>query len=206
MNRETLLGAVLAGGLSRRLGRDKALLPVDPTDPESLNWAERSAAVLGPLCAEVVICGRDSAPSGRRAIPDRRLSAGPLSGVESALLFGGGRAALTLPCDLPRMTSALLARLTDDADPRAEVTAFRHADGLQEPLVALWMPRIAKSLTRFLDLEGRAAHYFLADRDVRWIEIPPETADQFENVNTPEELSRWLGSETTPPPGDTCAP
>ncbi|HLY78444.1 MAG TPA: NTP transferase domain-containing protein, partial [Caulobacteraceae bacterium] len=101
-----MVGVVLAGGASRRMGRDKAALAVDG---ETL--AARAARRLLGVCPRVAIAdgGRGLVP-GLPCLPDAP-GAGPAAGILGAARAWPGHSLLVLACDLPRVSEALLREL-----------------------------------------------------------------------------------------------
>lgn len=97
-----IVGLVLAGGRSSRMGRDKALLRID-----GLTLLERTARVLRDAGAEHI------AVSGARddGIPDRWADAGPVGGIASAASRLPDGQWLVVPVDMPRLDAALLDAL-----------------------------------------------------------------------------------------------
>ncbi|MFT5681351.1 MAG: molybdopterin-guanine dinucleotide biosynthesis protein A [Myxococcota bacterium] len=102
-------GFVLAGGASKRMGRDKALLPIDG---EPL--AARTARILSEGgCRPVHIVGNQPGLSGldwpvlREPDGDHH----PLRGVATALASLPDGLALFAPCDLPALTSQAIDSL-----------------------------------------------------------------------------------------------
>ncbi|MDR1660594.1 MAG: NTP transferase domain-containing protein, partial [Desulfovibrio sp.] len=84
-SRGDVVGVVLGGGKSLRLGRDKALLKLRGEDKPCL--LVRTAELLREVCGEVVIAGRNV--SGWRHIPDPAPGLGPAGGIAAALEFTG---------------------------------------------------------------------------------------------------------------------
>ncbi len=98
-------GAVLAGGSSSRMGRDKAGLT--PPDGDGRPLVTRSAeALVGAGIGDVVVVGGDAQAIGSLGlewVADRWPTAGPLGGLVTVLaeLGGGGAShAVVLACDL----------------------------------------------------------------------------------------------------------
>lgn len=187
----TPLGVVLAGGASRRMGRDKAGLELDG---ETL--ALRAARRLAEVCAEVVIAGagRASVP-GFPAVEDGP-GRGPAAGILGAARARPGRPLLVLACDLPQVPAALLAELARSA---ADLAVPRRGGEL-EPACALYRPQALALLEERvgrgeLALHGLAREPGLTVRLLGEDEIarfgPPE--DIFLNLNTPEDLARFQG-------------
>lgn len=100
------VGAVLTGGASRRMGRDKATLEVD-----GVGMADRVAAALEAAGATAV--ARIGGAVGD--VPDLHPGAGPLGGVLTALAWSEAPVVVVAPCDLlapdPRSFAALVAAL-----------------------------------------------------------------------------------------------
>ena len=195
------LGVVLAGGESRRLGRDKALLELDG---ETL--AARAARLLAAACGEVAVAdrGRAVAP-GCRSLADGP-GRGPAAGILGAAAAYPGRPLLVLACDLPRVPPGLLAELARTADCDWAVPRW---EGGVEPLCALYAPT-ALALLAARVAKGRFDLHGLADTDlaVRYLEGSllasfGEPAEMFLNVNTQQDLKRALSypsaSTGTPP-------
>jgi len=191
------VGLVLAGGASSRLGFDKALLEISIAGrPISLPaWA---AQRLGTVCAEVAVADRGrSLISGLPSLPDGP-GRGPAAGILGAAAAYPGRPLLVLACDLPRVTTELLAELV-----RAESVDWvvpRWNDRL-EPLCAFYGPA---ALAVLADRVGRGlfAPHGLTDEPslaVRYLEGAclarcgaPEKV--FFNLNGPEDLETLRGS------------
>ena len=76
-----ILGAILAGGVSQRMGRDKALVEI--AGEPMVGWV---AAALQPVSDAVVVAGRSGSLDGVAAISDPVPGpVGPLAGVKSAM-------------------------------------------------------------------------------------------------------------------------
>jgi molybdenum cofactor guanylyltransferase len=185
-----LLGIVLAGGASRRMGRDKAAIELGG---ETL--AASAVRRLATVCPEVALAdgGRNLVP-GLPSLPDGP-GRGPAAGLLGAARAFPGRPLLALACDLPHVPVPLLAELAEQAG-EADWALPRWQGGA-EPLCALWGPRALAALEARV-ARGVYALWSLADEEelaVRWLEGdllarfgPP--GELFLNVNTPEELDR----------------
>src|ERR1700731_2132337 len=95
---------ILAGGLSRRMGRDKATLPAgDGTLIEDL--ARRLAAVVD----EPIVAGGSvrPMPSGVRMVEDRYPGVGPLAGMHAGMADARYPHVWVVGCDLPDAEPAL---------------------------------------------------------------------------------------------------
>jgi molybdopterin-guanine dinucleotide biosynthesis protein A len=105
-------GALLLGGASRRMGRDKARLAVG-----GVPMARRAAEVLLSLFDDVVAVDRPGRPARRwragvRAVRDPQGSpAAALTGIATALAAAHHPWVLVLACDMPFPAPALLTGL-----------------------------------------------------------------------------------------------
>lgn len=127
-------GFVLAGGQSRRMGRDKALLP-----DAAGTLVERVASEVGKVCDSVALLG-DPARYGHLNLPviaDLIPGRGPMSGLHAALKSAGTDWILIVACDMPNVQAAFLQKLIAHANPGVLCVAADSADGL-EPLCALY--------------------------------------------------------------------
>jgi molybdopterin-guanine dinucleotide biosynthesis protein A len=182
-------GALLLGGASRRMGRDKARLRIGD---ESV--AARLARLLAGLFEEVLLVGGDPpADAPGRRVPDREGPRSALRGLVSALEAARGERVLVLATDLPLVPIELLLALL--AFPEAAVVAPRDAHGVQ-PLCALYRraPVLALAAQRLAAGE-LALHGLLDALEVAHLEqedlarVDPEGVALF-NLNTPEDLER----------------
>lgn len=174
---------LLAGGASRRFGRDKALHPIDG-QPMALRVAEVMQRALGPVTL---------------VAPDRRLASlglpilvepsegtrHPLRGVVAALLCceaDGVELAVFCPCDLPWLEAASFVALSAAPGPRVARAGGRlHPLLVQAPVG--WLPRAQRLL-----VEGGAARSFV--EGAHPVDLP---ADQLRNINRVSDLGPAVG-------------
>ena len=199
--RPPLRAVVLAGGESRRMGRDKSTLEYHPGRGEATRMAELTRAAGLPTYLSL----RDAAhrPPGTDDIPvltDRLLGAGPLGAIVTAFLHDPAAAWLVLACDLPHFDAATLEQLLAARDPRRYATAARRAgEPFPEPLVAIYEPRAYQRLLGFLSLGYGCPRKLLINSPVATLDL--DDATPLTNVNTPEQrraaLDR-LGAAASP--------
>ena len=125
----TFTGAVLTGGASRRMGRDKSLLPVGGRP-----LAVIAASALEGAGAGTVYCVGGDAPAlaalGLDTRPDRYPGEGPLGGLITALAASTDEVVMVLSCDLATVAAAGVTAVLDALadEPSAEL-AVPLADG-----------------------------------------------------------------------------
>ncbi len=189
-----IAAAILAGGKAIRYGgAHKGLLrlPDGATIIERLLRAVRAAGI-----GEVVICANE-AEAYRHIplpiIPDKTPEAGPLGGIEAALLHFGGRfhGVLILPCDLPALTERELSELLSSfSRDQGKVHFAAVAGGEDEPLVAVVPPAALERVQAALRAWDRRVGRLWAK--LRAVRVPFPSAAPFLNVNSPEELARAI--------------
>jgi molybdenum cofactor guanylyltransferase len=110
-------GIILAGGHSRRMGTNKALLHLP--DRPSETFLSHLASTLAPLCTEVLVVARDAAQFAdvallaARMVFDEQPGGGPLMGLYSGLTAMQSTTALVVAVDMPFVQPALLAFLLE---------------------------------------------------------------------------------------------
>lgn len=168
-----LLGAILAGGQSRRFGSDKALALLDGR-PLIAHVIERLARQVD----ELVLVGRPYA--AWHVVADYpSMGLGPLGGLCGALRFAqeaGFDGILSSGCDLPQLPPDLRMRLV----------GVRPAVIAGQPLVGYWPSQLADRLIAHLS----ASQDNLSMR--RWIEISgaeTRAGVPMPNINTPADLA-----------------
>ena len=126
---------VLAGGASRRMGRDKALLALN-----GVPMVVRMARLAEPHIASVMVVGPPEryASLGLFVVSDRWPGIGPLGGIATALSVSSADWDLILGCDLPFLTTKWIAWLIARAlESPAQAVVPESRRGL-EPLAAIY--------------------------------------------------------------------
>jgi molybdopterin-guanine dinucleotide biosynthesis protein A len=187
--RRPLLGLVLTGGKSSRMGEDKAALAYG-ANAES----QRVFDLLRPFCSEVFVsCRADQADlPGRRGLPqihDVLLDKGPLSGILSAFEARPDASWLVVACDLPRVDHNVIATLLQGRNPFRFATAFRGHQDFPEPLCAVYEPKARSRLWQFLAAGLDCPRKMMINSPVQILE---PVAGALANVNTPQERAEVL--------------
>lgn len=205
-------GIILAGGQSRRMGRDKAFLEFDGAP-----LIARVLARVRQVCAEVIVVANDVDAYARFGVPvirDVYPGKGSLGGIFSGLQAARAESALAVACDLPFLNDALLRHLialapqADIVIPRAhapigkakDATRYEQlavkASGLQATH-AIYSKRCLEPMrARLLADDLRIINFF---DEVRVRVVEPDEIARFDpqmlsflNVNTPEDWNSAL--------------
>ena len=183
---------ILAGGKSRRMGRDKLPLMVDEKPLlDSVHLA------LASRCDEILVVGEGGyAPAGARRVPDLRPGCqGPLAGIEAGLLAARHRAVFVAAGDMPFLTGDLagylLGLLSDDVS-----AVVPDSGGWLHPLCAAYGREIRPMVSAALDrgirsvrglLETLPGIRYVREEELWRIDDPNLLLT---NVNSPEDLDR----------------
>lgn len=188
--------AILAGGRSRRMGRNKALLPYGGR-PLIAHVFE----TLESLFEDVFLVTNDPGPFDFLPcpkIPDRVPGKGPIAGVDAALSHSRNPFVLAVGCDVPFLSPRLLGLLAGKAE--GSDLVIPHGPSGPEPLCAVYgkgsLPLIEESLRtgdlRLMDL-GKRLH----TREIPMAEVAAVDPGfrSFRNINTPKEYRALTGTE-----------
>ncbi len=192
--------AVLAGGQSRRMGRDKAFL-THPLEGRPL-WA-RQASLLQTLKPERIYLSQNHrqvfpASPDLVAVPDASPGLGPLGGIASVLKVNSSPLLLVLAVDLPAMIAAPLLFLLSQS--RSGLGAVFEHSGVSEPLAAVYplesLPLAQEHLqTGRLALRDWVAACAQAGL-ISLFSLPPVWKPIFANVNRPSDLVTLTASRS----------
>jgi molybdenum cofactor guanylyltransferase len=170
-----IIGLILAGGLSSRMGEDKALMEIG-----GVSMLDRTARILRGMGATLVAVS-GSRPGG---IPDRWPEAGPVGGMASAAEVLPDADLLVVPVDMPRLGHSILAPLLSQRSLRATRWAG-HPLPMRLTLDAATRDALALLMTK----AGRDCSVFALQTRIGTTTLPLDGLDPLllTNCNTPDE-------------------
>jgi len=181
-------GIVLAGGLSTRMGKDKASLPWGDSD-----LLHTVLHRLVPVCNKVIVVTnieRDVRIKGIQFVADRYQRCGPLAGIQVGLQASDSDYNFIVACDMPHLSSAAITYMEQAAI--GYEAAVPCIDGYFHPLHAVYH----RSCLPYIDALLAGGNYRIKDLYdyVRLLRIDKQalqcfdgTLKMLDNVNTPEE-------------------
>lgn len=178
---------ILAGGQSRRMGRDKSQLLL-----ENRTFTDRIAETLLEITDSVTLVGSRQTNSRYAVATDIYPEWGALGGLHAALAACSREWAIVVACDLPFVTADLFNYLASLRENHEAVVPLQ-ADGRPQPLSSLY--RIEPCLQRATELieAGKRRPLDLLELvNTRWVPFKElRNLDQaekfFVNINTPED-------------------
>ncbi len=181
-----MIGVLLAGGQSSRMGQDKASLTIADTTLLEFMRAKLQQAGID----EIVIC-RNAPGYLNDSIPQL----GPLGALYTLSRHYPERRALIIPVDMPLLRVASLkafAAVTADsplpASPKQQMF----------PLYLAFTPAVNAALTRRVNkAEDLSIAAFLRESDGRQLSDVEYSDDEFLNANTPQQWQAILSKVTT---------
>ena len=194
---EAVTGVVLAGGASRRLGRDKRL---EPFNGEPL--LSRVMARLGSVCEELVAVVADASvesglpvAAGTRIVEDRYPGKGSLGGIYTGLSAASNPWIFVVACDMPFLDTKLIEHmlsLREGHDVVVPVVA-----GRPEPTHAAYAQACLAPIRDRLERDELKIVGFFDDVRVR--RIPEDEVRRYDpdlltffNINTQGDLDQAL--------------
>lgn len=185
-----MLGIVLAGGLSSRMGRNKALMVY-----QGQTLLERAFSLLQNLTDACFVSCRDpSLYPGYPTLCDRCARIGPLGALQTSLLFAeevGQKTILLLACDMPCIDRSSLLRLVAAHAARKKTqwaTLYVDHTGKREVLCALYETALLPTIALQIASGDYAVAHLLPEDG--WNCVPVAHGRLCTNVNTMAEYEQ----------------
>lgn len=182
-----ITGVVLAGGKSRRMGHDKALLPID-----GMPFMQRILDTMSEIFPDLIISAGESKSYEQfrcRVAHDLFPDSGPLGGIHAALLATQAESIFVTTCDMPFISSALINHILSQSDPTCPAMGMDAAGRL------LLLGRIpvsaADEISTALARGERRVSAMLALLPTRKIDCSG-FSEQIVNINTPSQYSCFV--------------
>jgi molybdopterin-guanine dinucleotide biosynthesis protein A len=208
VGRHKIVGVILAGGASRRMGGgDKALASLHGR-PLLAHVIDRLRPQVGVLVLSANGDPARFASFGLAVVPDEGTHlAGPLAGILAGLRWAASNAPAarwiaTVPADTPFVPGDLVARLVAGL-PADRMIAVARSRGEIHPVAALFAVSLGSDLAqRLAATRDRSVRSWLMDNHTVPVDFPdgPDGMDPFFNVNTPEDLAAATRLAAAPPP------
>lgn len=203
---------ILAGGQSRRMGCDKALLPLPPTYAKQRTLLERTCSIAQSCVSRTYVltpwperygCLRSSSVI---LLQETKSGAGPLVALEQgwSMIVDDVRQQreespdwlLVLACDLPALNAVTLKTWCMNLTTVSgnEIALLPRQNNRWEPLCGFYHRRCLPSLRNAIQSDIRSCQRWLATETV--IPLSLSNSNMLRNCNTPAEWQQFLDSLT----------
>ena len=189
-----LLGVVLCGGRSKRMGRDKAELKTC----SGSTFLNLTFQRLNTVCETVCLSESRDRGHNIQQIADPPVSHGPISGIDASLCYAklhGYDACVFNPVDTPRLTVDAMNTLIDVfcSNPLQIVCAVNDESDSNgptsplEPLIAIYPISVSDTIHDAINRSHYSLQKVLATLPVARVTLP---ANVCRNVNTPSDFNQ----------------
>lgn len=183
-------GVVLAGGRSRRMGSDKALVEIDGVPM----FVRAARTLVDGGCSEIAVISHLSLPADASISArwsDAHGGQGPLDGLITALRKVEGTSVCVLAVDLPRVSPGSILGMREAVmeNEQLDVAYLSSSSGVQV-LAACWRTRVLDSAESFFESGGRSIHDFARSLTTKSLIVEDH---ELLNVNSPSQIPSPAG-------------
>jgi molybdopterin-guanine dinucleotide biosynthesis protein A len=183
---------VLAGGISRRMGKDKALLPIDGRP-----MIQSLIQSLMPISRDIIVSLNDgerheglkqALPAGVRVVYDERLGQGPLMGIYTGLKATETDVNFVIACDIPEIDPGFITEMrsyTGDHD----VVVSVDQEGRTNALLAMYRRSVIPLVKKQLDEGQKKIILFYPQCRVKY--VPMRDGAWYRNINTMDDYRTY---------------
>ncbi len=185
---------ILAGGESRRMGQNKALLPI-----QGEPMIQRVLQICEEITDDQVVVANE--PSlykflQTQVISDRYKGQGPLAGLEAAMFHFDEDWFMLAPCDSPSISSDVYKILISQrAGHDMVIPVFQ---GREHPLHGLYHRRCYDTVKNHLEIGSLRIRDLFEKHSTKFVDefsnsVSPHKLEQhFMNLNHPEDYNQWM--------------
>ena len=181
---DDLIGVVLMGGKSSRMGSDKSLLELN-----NQSLYKIAGQKLAIYCNQVFLSVNEQQKSENNydylSITDRYNEEGPIAAILSCLLVID-KPILFLACDMPFIDSDDIKTLIEKRHKNHICTTFFNpTEQIYEPLLSIWESTSLPLLKTYFENGNRSLQKFLHQQNIPKTNMP--NPENFKNINHLEE-------------------
>lgn len=178
---------ILAGGKSKRMGTDKALLELEGT-----TLLERAIKLCKPLSSELLISSNNESHAAFNypVIEDEFKNCGPMGGIYSGVKQSGTEWNLVLSVDVAFVDAPFLQFLLQNTGDFDAVVPFTEKGA--EPLIALYNVSCIPAMEQLLKEGDYRMRNLLKKVNTNWLDAADfirKNNRLFTNLNRPEDLT-----------------
>jgi molybdopterin-guanine dinucleotide biosynthesis protein A len=183
---------VLAGGISRRMGKNKALLPINGRP-----MIQSLIQSLVPISRDIIVSLKDGErheelkqvlPAGVRVVYDERPDQGPLMGIYAGLKASQTDVNFVIACDIPEIDPGFITELrsyTGDHDVVVSVDTEERTNAL----LAMYRRSVIPLVKKQLDEGQKKIVLFYPQCRVKY--VPIHDGAWYKNINTMDDYKTY---------------
>ena len=185
-----ITGILLAGGMSRRMGREKGMLKFG-----ARHLFQYPLKVLEGICDEILIstCNNSSLPVEHTSVCDEIKGIGPMGGIYTCLKQSKSDLNIVLSYDMPLVSEALLMHLIRESKSFDVILPALSPDH-PEPLCGIYRKKTAAVFEKCIRQKIYAVHRALTMTRSKIVLIDKQMSfwqsDMFLNINSEEDLKK----------------
>ena len=181
---DDLIGVVLMGGKSSRMGRDKSLLELNNQSLYKIA-GQKLAIYCNPVFLSVNEQQKSENSYDYPSITDRYNEEGPIAAILNCLLVMD-KPILFLACDMPFIDSDDIKTLIEKRHKNHICTTFFNpTEHIYEPLFSIWEMTSLPLLETYFENGNRSLQKFLHQQNIPKTNMP--NPENFKNINHLEE-------------------
>jgi molybdopterin-guanine dinucleotide biosynthesis protein A len=184
---------ILAGGKSKRMGRDKALIE----RPDGTRQLDHIIALARSASPDLLISTNtpEIVPDDTPILPDLNPGDGPLGALASFHKAFPDESVLLIGCDLFLLDHKTVTRLIESHTSDHASTCYKsRIDQRPEPLCAIYEPAALFKASQALANNEFCARHFLESLNPNSLDLPNPVA--LDNANTPADLDEAFAKIT----------
>lgn len=179
---------ILAGGKSKRMNGNKALLPVLGGG----TLIEKIAGNIEPYFNEILIVAQSREAFdflSYRIIVDEEPNMGPLMGILSGLRASSNNVNFVIACDIPEINLTFLEEMISYTDKYSIVVPIT-GENKFEPLLAFYNKNLIARIEELIRQDQRKVRYIFSKCQTKY--IPMENNGWYHNLNTVENYNDYV--------------
>lgn len=197
MNTREWTGIILAGGLSSRMGTNKAMLELNGSVV-----LQHVTKAMRPAVSRIIVAAGPNVTTygtmGYECVQDHYPGKGPLAGLHAALRASDTDWNLVCACDMPLLQTSFFDGIKKLAESHDSYSAIvPRVDGRVHPLAGAYHKRVLPDLEQRLIQDHLRVMRWLEEIGCLYVETEEleragvhQVAMQLSNMNTPEEYER----------------
>lgn len=183
-----LLGVILSGGKSTRMGSEKGLM-----DYHGKPMIQYAIDLIEPFCVDIVISANTAVylKFGYQIIPDLLPDIGPIGGIFSVMNMQKADSYFFISCDIPHASRKLAEELLKHID-KGDIIVPVHSDNKIEPLFAIYSSKVFPIVRNQIENEDYKLMDLLSLGNTYYHKVSDdflkENTGLFKNINTPRDV------------------